>query len=342
MDQTAKRTIDELKHITLNGVEVLNRELGRGSYGHVFTVMYKGVVYAAKQINPLLTDNCTPEKKEEIKKDFIRECLRCSTIQHQNIVRFLGVCYISEQYRLPVMVMELMDTSLTTFVEENKSEIAFSKKVTIVYDVSQGLSFLHNREPPMLHRDLTPNNVLLMQALTNQLVAKIADLGVAKVVRTDNRQTKSKLTANPGTLHFMPPEASDENPEYGTPLDVFSFGGVALYVFSEEWPTPLPERMRDPVTKKLLALTEPERRQKYLDKMTGEAAELRKIVEQCLNDLPDDRPSIEQVSTAINKVNVIAFDMLTSYKPGVHWLQDQYMSDFLKLFLVRKLVCTHG
>ena len=262
---SAKSAFNELKHITLNGVEVLNRELGYGSYGYVFTVMYKGVVCAAKQINPLLTDNCSPEQKEKIKKDFIGECLCCSTIQHRNIVRFLGVFYISERYRLPVMVMELMDTSLTTFVQENKSEIPFSKKVTIIYDVSQGLSFLHNREPQILHRDLSPNNVLLIQAQTNEIVAKVADLGVAKVVQTDNRHTKSKLTSNPGTKHFMPPEALlEENPEYGTPLDIFSFGGVALYVFTEEWPIPCAERMKDPDTKKLIALNEVERRQKYL------------------------------------------------------------------------------
>ena len=304
-EATTKNTIDELEHITLNGVDVLNsRELGRGSYGHVFTVMFKGVVCAAKQINPLLTDNCSTEQKEEIRKDFILECLRCSTIQHRNIVRLLGVCYISQQHRLPVMIMELMDTSLTSFVKENKTKIPFSKKVRIIYDVSQGLSFLHNREPQMLHRDLSPNNVLLIQALTNEVVAKVADLGVAKVVRTDNRHTKSKLTSNPGTFHFMPPEALVEDPEYGTPLDVFSFGGVALYIFTEEWPAPCPERIRDPITKKLKALTEVERRQEFMKKMTGEAAELREIVEKCLNDDPDERPAIQQVSTAIKLVKV--------------------------------------
>ena len=128
---------------------------------------------------------------------------------------------------------------------------------------------------------------------------------MSKVVRADNRQTKSKLTTAPGTLHFMPPEALDEvNPVYGTPIDVFSFGGIALYVFSEEWPTPISHKMRDPITKKMKSLTEAERRQQYLDKMTGKEIELRKMVEQCLDDDPDERPSIQEVSAIIKPLRV--------------------------------------
>ena len=299
-----KDVIPELKDVTLKGVTVLNVELGRGAYGNVFAVKYGGVVCAAKKVHPILIENVGDEEKEKIKDDFIRECLCCSSIQHTNIVQFVGVFYpASDQYGLPVMVMELMETSLTKFVEQNKSQIAIQTKISILHDVSVGLSFLHNRKPQILHRDLSSNNVML----TSQPVAKIGDLGVAKVVHADNKQTKSKLTTAPGTQHFMPPEALVDNPVYGSPIDVFSFGGIALHVFSEEWPSPLCCKMRDPVTNKLLALTEAERRQQYLDKMTGKAAELRKMVEQCLDDNPDERPLIQEVSAIIEPFKVIKY-----------------------------------
>ena len=299
----ARETIVELTDVTLAGVIPLNRELGRGAYGSVFTVKYDGIVCAAKKIHSILTDNVSPEQKQGIKDDFIKECLCCSSIRHPNIVKFLGVYYDSSQSSLPIMVMELMDSSLAKFVEHNKYKISFGQKISILYDVSIGLSFLHNSKPTILHRDLSPNNIML----TSQLVAKIGDLGVAKVVRADNRQTKSKLTIAPGTQDFMPPEAlveANPGPLYGTPIDVFSFGGIALHVFSEEWPSPSAMKQKDPTTKKMITLTEAERRQQYLDKMTGKAAGLRKMVEQCLDDDPDERPPIQEVSTIIEPLKV--------------------------------------
>ena len=296
-----KDVIPELKNVTLKDVTVLNVELGRGAYGRVFIVKHGGVVCAAKKVHPILIESVGDEEKEKIKDDFIRECLCCSSIQHTNIVQFVGVFYPSDQYGLPVMVMELMETSLTKFVEQNKSKIAMQTKISILHDVSVGLSFLHNRKPQILHRDLSSNNVML----TSQLVAKIGDLGVAKVVQADNKQTRSKLTTAPGTQHFMPPEALVDNPVYGSPIDVFSFGCIAVHVFSEEWPSPGAVKQKDPKTKKMVTLTEAERRQQYLDKMTGRAAELRKMVEQCLDDDPDERPLMQDVSATIEPFKVI-------------------------------------
>ena len=298
----ARETIEELKDVTLKKLVILNKELGRGAYGSVFTVKYNGVVCAAKQIHPILTDGVGLEQKQAIKDDFIRECLCCSSIRHPNIVEFVGVYYPSGQQSLPIMVMELMDTSLATFMENNKAQIAIQTKMSILYDVTRGLNFLHNHKPQILHRDLSSNNVMLTRC---QIAAKIGDLGVAKVVRADNRQTKSKLTKAPGTLHFMPPEALvEDSPVYGTPIDVFSFGGISLHVFSEEWPTPRGQKMIDPVTEELVALSEAKRRQKYLDTMTGKAAVLRPMVERCLNDNPNKRPPIQEVSAFIEPLKV--------------------------------------
>jgi len=136
-------------------------------------------------------------------------------------------------------------------------------------------------------------------------VAKIGDLGVAKAIKADSKQTRSKLTTAPGTLHFMPPESLDDvEPIYGTPVDVFSFAGIAVHVFSEEWPTPLGHKKRDPKTRKMVSLTEAERRQPYLDKMTGRALVLKELVERCLDDDPDERPLIQEVSEVIEPLVV--------------------------------------
>ena len=142
---------------------------------------------------------------------------------------------------------------------------------------------------------MVQNNVML----TSKLVAKIGDLGVAKVIRADSRQTRSRLTTAPGTVDFMPPEALEANPVYDTAVDVFSLAVIALHLFAEEWPTPSGQKRRDPVTKKLVALTEVERRQQYLDKIPESVSILKQLVERCLDDDPGERPPVGEVSEMI-------------------------------------------
>ena len=287
-------------------INPLNNELGRGAYGRVFTVNYQGSLYAAKEIHSQLLDGVSLEGKKAIKDGFIRECRHCSSINHPNIVTFIGVYYTQGRSDLPIMVMELMDINVTSFVVNNKSTITIETKLSILHDVSFGLSYLHNRSPPVIHRDLSSNNVLLNNK--DHVVAKISDLGTAKMIRADSKQTKSRLTTAPGTVHFMPPEALEENdPVYGTPVDVFSFGVVTLHLFSEEWPTPSGPKKRDPNTNKLVALSEAQRRQRYLDIMTVEGAALKEMVMRCLDDDPDQRPPIQEVFHKIISVKVMKF-----------------------------------
>ena len=299
----SKYLSDQLKDLILENVIPLNEELGRGAYGKVFTVSHLGLPCAAKEIHSLLLDGVSPEEKKAIKDGFIRECYHSSSIRHPNIVQFMGI-YYTERSDLPIMVIELMDTSLTAFIEKNQNKIAVETKLSILHDVSLGLSHLHGRRPAIIHRDLSSNNVLLSK---DHFVAKISDLGTAKILRADSNQTTGRLTTAPGTLHFMPPEALDEeDPIYGTPVDVFSFAGVTLHLFSEKWPTPSGRKKRDPTTKKMISLSEVEKRQQYLDTMTVEGAALKEMVMRCLDDDPDLRPPILEVSQMIKSVKVIS------------------------------------
>ena len=291
---------DQLNDLTLDNVVLLDDELGCGAYGSVFKAYHLGLPCAAKKVHRILLYHINPEEQKATKDNFLRECYYCSLINHPNIVQFKGIYYDDADSYLPIMVMELMDTSLTLFINNNQSNVTDEIKLSILHDVSLGLSHLHGRNPAIIHRDLSSNNVLL----TTNLNAKIIDLGVAKMIRADGKQTKSKLTTCPGCLHFMPPEALVEDPVYVTPVDVFSFAIVSLHLFSEEWPNPKYQVENDPITKKLVALTEAERRQHYLDKISTGMSVLRKMIENCLENDPDIRPSIHNV------VNIIEYEQL--------------------------------
>ena len=116
---------------------------------------------------------CQRRREESYQDHFIRECYHSSLIRHPNIVQFMGV-YYTERSDLPIMVMELMDTSLTSFIEKNQSKIAVEAKLPILLDVSLGLSYLHVRCPAKIHCDLSSNNILLSGK--GCFVTKISDL----------------------------------------------------------------------------------------------------------------------------------------------------------------------
>ena len=277
-------------------------ELGRGAYGRVFKAKHRGSVCAAKEVHSILIQltQMAPEERRRLQESFQRECDHCSKLNHPNIVRFIGI-YHPPQQLFPVMIMELMDESLTTYAE--KPNISFKRRIAVLHDVAEGLSYLHSRNPPVIHRDLSPNNVLLKH-LPALPVAKISDLGVAKVIKVDDKGSKRYQTKVPGTMDFTPPETFTDRPRYDVSLDVFSYGGIMLHTVNGEWPKPTDLTKYDPVTCQPKAFNEVERRQEHLDKMTGEAKVLKPLVEACLDNDPVKRPSILTLSEKIKPLKV--------------------------------------
>ena len=193
------------------------------------------------------------------------------------------------------MVMEKMQQSLRGLVEKY-TDIPLNVKLSILDDVCLGLRYLHSRNPPIVHRDLSPNNILL----GGQLEAKITDLGVAKVMKIEDGTSMTKV---PGTPAFMPPESLAKNSAYGPPLDIFSYGGVILYIITRMWPEPSDREQLN--TRKWEVVSELTRRRTYLDKLIECAEELTQLVTLCLNDNPNRRPTVMKVSFDIKSVKQI-------------------------------------
>ena len=287
-----------LKYLTLSEVNFDrdSKELGRGAYGRVFTVKYCGRTFAAKEIHSILLKFSGKEEKDAIRKSFLRECYHCSNLRHPNIVQFIGVYWPEQHTDLPVIVMELVKCNLTAFIDRYP-DTKIKDKYSILRDVAYGLVYLHAQDPPVIHRDLTPNNVLM----TDQLVAKIGDLGVVKAMQTGGKkvETQLKQTKVPGTADFMPPESFSENPVYNASLDMFSYGGIILYVFTGQWPTPGAATEFDQKTRKVKGNTEAERRWVYLSQLDDD---MRRLAEKCFDNDPQRRPIILKVLQEIEKL----------------------------------------
>ena len=235
------------------------------------------------------------EQSVEIADKFEEECRLLSKQHHPNIVLFMGV-HFKEGQDFPVLLMEQLPMSLDGALTRYPKLPAYVKN-SILYDVACGLSFLHSKAPPILHRDLTSRNILL----SDNFHAKIADLGVARIIH--KASLNLKLTKLPGNASFMPPEAYPDDPEYGTALDMFSYGVLILNVVTQRWPNPDAQ-----INKERVAVAEVVRRKNDLDEME-EAHPLREFTVRCLSDIATDRHS------AVEAVQKLALEKKATKKP---------------------------
>ena len=281
--------VEDLKMFELNNVTTSGdvKVIGKGAYGRVLEVTSQ---CAAKELHKNLVEWSSPVELQMLKQNFLKECMQCSKLFHPNIVQFLGIYYPSDSTTIPWLVMEKMHTSLTKYLEAtNTNDICLQKKLLILHNVTQGLSYLHSLD--IIHRDLSSNNILL----TRNLFAKIGDLGVAKMVDSNLIKTH---TQTPGTVIFMPPEALESFSHYGKPVDIFSFGCVSIHLMTHEWPEPKRETYFDESTGKKVARLETERREDYITKIQ-DVLQLKKLILHCLHDIPNCRPDIDEVCTVI-------------------------------------------
>ena len=187
----------------LSDVRETGKEIGRGSYATVVELEYKGLLCVGKKIHQVLYEG---QESSHLKR-FEEECKLLSQLSSPHIVQFLGVYYDSET-NAPVLVMEFLPATLAQSLDQYGT-MPDEISVSILRDVTLGLRYLHERDNPIIHRDLSANNVLL----TADMCAKISDLGVAKILELSPFQRQT-MTKTPGTSCYMPPEAMADKPLY--------------------------------------------------------------------------------------------------------------------------------
>ena len=278
-----------LRDFVIDNIRIGN-QIGRGANGRILEAKWEGTVVAVKEIHSIFMNEVSDLEFQSFKRSFLRECEQSSRLRHPNIVRFFGI-YHPPGARVPSLVMERLHCSLTSLLENNPV-VPIGTKIWIIKDVALGLRYLHTRNPPIIHRDLSSNNVLLSKGMEG----KIGDLGTARLV--DPRR-QSRMTKAPGTAHFMPPEALEDvtNIRYGKGLDMFSFGCVMLHTLSHQWPTPSQAVIINPETGLVTGgRSEVERRSQYFERIDRSKSDvLIPLIESCLSNLPKNRPSIVRV-----------------------------------------------
>ena len=296
-----------VKPYELKEVEVTDTKIGEGAYATVHELRYMGLKCAGKKVHQELSTadivvSYTVRRFEE-------ECHLLSQVRHPNVVQFLGVFFqVGDQ--IPILVMEFLPTNLTSCIDQYgilPKEISYS----ILHDVALGLCYLHSQTPPIIHRDLSSNNVLL----TSNMTAKISDLGMARMLNLTPLQV-SRMTQTPGTPHFMPPEVMVPHPQYNACIDIFSYGILMIHIFSGSWPEPQvgPSRIEAGV---LIPVTEAERREVFLQ-VIGTNHPLMDVLLTCVNNDPLMRPSacdiVKRLAEVVPKASFSLANTLTMFK----------------------------
>ena len=275
--------------------------LGIGSYGKVCKAKCDDLLCAAKLIHETLFDPTAQQliaaqRQHRLPmRRFEQECEFMSSIRHPNIVQYLGL-YQDPDTGLPAILMELMDSSLTHFVESCTQPIPYHIQLNICHDITVALSFLHSNN--IVHRDLSSNNVLLI----GNVKAKVTDFGMARLGDGNPRATQLTFTMCPGTDVYMPPEAVQDEPVYSEKIDCFSFGVITLQILTREFPKPGDRRKRIEInhpglpsgTMAEVFIPETERRQNHISRIDPNHT-LLQVALLCLKDRDVERPSAQQL-----------------------------------------------
>ena len=287
-----------MENYEIKVVQCIKDEVGSGSYGSISMVSVNGMPCIQKRLHNILvglsgTEAVSPDQQKNISDKFYDECILLWKMRHPNIVQFMGIHYYGradEKHKIS-LIMEYLPTNAEECIKkcnEARFCLPLSIKFSILRDVAYGLSHLHAND--IIHRDLSAANVLL----TDSLRAKIADLGVSKLVPPD---AYNKFTVSPGAQYIMPPEALEENPHYSTKLDIFSYAILSLYLILQKEPRQTKSTLKPEHVK--TRQIEIGCRMSHIQQLQRINSGLGRIVIQSLLDEPESRPNAAKLSEDI-------------------------------------------
>jgi serine/threonine-protein kinase len=173
------------------------KPLGKGAMGMVYlahdTVLERDVALKVMVAN--IADD------PELKQRFEREARAVARMMHPNVVTVFDLGYHTDGS--PYIVMELLkgrDLLQTLHAEPG---LSLERKLAIVLQVLEGLGQAHRAG--IVHRDISPENVMITRETDSHERVKIIDLGVAKSDDSDTG-TMTKTGIFVGKLRYCSPE----------------------------------------------------------------------------------------------------------------------------------------
>ncbi len=131
--------------------------------------------------------------------------------------------------------MELCHKTLEDLIDEMQENLIVSETlITIGYYIASQLfieiiecvNYLHKHNPPLIHQDLKPANILLKKDNNSKIILKIADFGLIAL----HKYAEQTHSIDKGTPKYMAPEVINDE-KYNTKADIYSLGVIMLNMF---------------------------------------------------------------------------------------------------------------
>ncbi|MFS7922553.1 putative protein kinase RLK-Pelle-LRR-XI-1 family [Helianthus anomalus] len=190
--------------------------IGTGGYGSVYEAkLPNGKTFALKKLHHF------EAKQPTFNQSFKNEVQVLTNLRHKNIIRLYGFCLHNKCNFLVYEYMEKGSLFCTLSDSELVVQVDWIKRVNIIKDVAHALAYMHHDcSPPIVHRDISTNNILL----NSEMEGFVADFGVARLLDPDS----SNQTAIVGTLGYIAPELA-YNMIVTKKCDVYSFGVLVQF-----------------------------------------------------------------------------------------------------------------
>jgi serine/threonine-protein kinase len=201
--------------------QILSTKIGIGGMG----VVYKGfdIINRKPVAIKVLFDNLANNEKV-LGKTILTSRIR---IKHNNLVEILD--FIENDGIYHTVCEFLAGETLDKIIKSNKinsKQLSLCK--SIMSDVLSGISRLHNNNPVIIHRDITPSNIMI----NHEQRAKIIDFGISRVLLNNQKSKKVTIVNNGstiGTYHYSPPEQIIANYDaINQTSDIYS-AGITFY-----------------------------------------------------------------------------------------------------------------
>ncbi|HXX93994.1 MAG TPA: serine/threonine-protein kinase [Planctomycetota bacterium] len=211
----------------IRGTWTIERKLGEGAFAEVFRVKHHFLGRQAMKV--FKTAGMTLEKTREL----LSEAALLSSLAHHNIIRVfdanitetsLGICGF--------FTMELVQGgSLHDFWRRHGNQfVPLKDSVEIIRQVCRGLALAHSQDPPIIHRDIKPQNILVGYDVQG-LHVRLSDFGLAKQVNP-----LSRLATAAGTPGFKGPEVFLKEKQDSAAGDVFAVGTTLYLLLTDRFP----------------------------------------------------------------------------------------------------------